>query len=67
RASVEEAGRPAQSVEVVVFGAIPGAGKLAHYQEIGVDEVVLRIPTVSQAAALEALDDGARYLAKIEA
>ena len=67
RAAAEEAGHPVKSVEVVVFGAIPEAGKLAHYQEIGVDEVVLRIPTVSDAAAINALDDGARYLAKMEA
>ncbi|HMK62916.1 MAG TPA: TIGR03619 family F420-dependent LLM class oxidoreductase [Acidimicrobiales bacterium] len=67
RAAADDAGRPPKSVEVVVFGAIPEVAKLAYYQEIGVDEVVLRIPTLSDAVAKKALDDGARSMASLEA
>lgn len=60
--AVEEAGRSPAEVEVIVFGTIADRGKLAHYRRIGVDEVVLRIPSGPQGATLTALDDAAAYL-----
>jgi probable F420-dependent oxidoreductase len=62
RRAVEEAGRPAGSVEVVVFGTVPDPGKLDHYRALGVDEVVLRVPSRPEKAMLEALDAATRYL-----
>lgn len=57
----EEAGREG-SPSVVPFGVIPDEGKLAHYAELGCDEVVLRVPMGSRSDVLRTLDDHARWL-----
>jgi probable F420-dependent oxidoreductase len=43
RAQFEQAGRDPSTLRCVPFGSIPDKGKLAHYESLGVDEVVLRI------------------------
>jgi probable F420-dependent oxidoreductase len=56
RAAWEAAGRDPGTVEVVPFGTIPDAGKLAHYRDLGVTEVALRLPTAGRDAVLPVLD-----------
>jgi probable F420-dependent oxidoreductase len=57
----EAAGRDPAELSVVPFGTIGNEGKLAHYAELGIDEVVLRIhageagPTRAELEALEPL------------
>lgn len=56
RRAMEEAGRNAARLEVVVLGAIPSPGKLEYYASIGVTEVAFSIPSASAGEALAALD-----------
>jgi probable F420-dependent oxidoreductase len=63
RRAALETGRDPGEVEVVVFGSVPDAGKLEHYRDIGVSEVVLRIVSGADREMLAALDDFRRYLA----
>jgi probable F420-dependent oxidoreductase len=63
RQVLSDYGRAADGIEVVVFGTVPDPGKLAHYREVGVSEVVLRIPSGDEADMLGALDDFTRFLA----
>ena len=58
RARVEAAGRDPASISVVPFGTIADQGKLEHYSNLGIEEVVLRIragPEPEVRAQLEAL------------
>jgi alkanesulfonate monooxygenase SsuD/methylene tetrahydromethanopterin reductase-like flavin-dependent oxidoreductase (luciferase family) len=58
RARVEAAGRDPGSISVVPFGTIADQGKLEHYANLGLDEVVLRIRAGTEPevrAQLEAL------------
>ncbi len=45
RRAFEARERDPSSLEVVPFGTIPSDAKLDHYRELGVTEVVLRVPT----------------------
>ncbi|MFI9049326.1 TIGR03619 family F420-dependent LLM class oxidoreductase [Streptomyces sp. NPDC053427] len=56
-----DAGRPGQPV-VVPYAVRPSAGKLAHYRELGLEEVVLQLPPAGEAEVLRTLDDFAQYL-----
>jgi probable F420-dependent oxidoreductase len=58
----EAQGRDPQSLRIVPFGTIPDAGKLEYYASIGVDEVVLRVPTAPADTVLPVLDDFAELL-----
>jgi probable F420-dependent oxidoreductase len=60
RRMMEEAGRDPASVRVVPFGTIPDQGKLDYYAGMGLDEVVLRVPSAPEAEVLPVLD---RYAA----
>lgn len=51
------AGRDASRLDVVTFGTLPNAGKLAHYAALGVTEVVLRLPPEGRDEVLRALDE----------
>jgi probable F420-dependent oxidoreductase len=62
RRSFEAAGRDPSTLEVVPFGTVPDAGKLAHYESIGCTEVVLRVPSGPEGEMLRVLDDYARYV-----
>ncbi|HEY3478159.1 MAG TPA: LLM class F420-dependent oxidoreductase [Streptomyces sp.] len=62
RAAWEEAGRgPAQPV-VVPTAVRPSPGKLAHYRDLGIDEVIAQLPPGDEGQVLRALDDYAQYL-----
>ncbi|MFJ9414649.1 TIGR03619 family F420-dependent LLM class oxidoreductase [Streptomyces sp. NPDC101227] len=56
-----EAGRTGEPV-VVPYAVRPSAGKLAHYRELGLQEVVLQLPPAGEAEVLRTLDDFAQYL-----
>ncbi len=45
RAAFEARGRDPGTVRVVPFGTVPTQAKLEHYRDLGVDEVVLRVPS----------------------
>ena len=62
RRAVEERDRDPDAVRVVPFGTVPSPQKLAHYQQLGVDEVVLRVPSGTAAEMLATLDAHADHL-----
>jgi probable F420-dependent oxidoreductase len=59
RAQFEAAGRDPATLRCIPFGAIPDEGKLAHYESLGIDEVVLRINEGDTDAVLRRLDRAA--------
>ncbi|RMF22960.1 MAG: LLM class F420-dependent oxidoreductase [Deltaproteobacteria bacterium] len=60
--AAERAGRDPSELRVVPFGTIPDPGKLDYYASIGIDEVVLRIPSAGRDTVLRILDDYAGLL-----
>lgn len=58
----EEAGRDPKDLQVVPYAVLPSPGKLAHYADLGVDEVVLQLPPAAEPEVLRALDAYAEYL-----
>ncbi|MEU8997523.1 TIGR03619 family F420-dependent LLM class oxidoreductase [Streptomyces caniferus] len=61
RRAWSDAGRTGEPV-VVPYAVRPSAGKLAHYRELGVQEVVLQLPPAGEADVLRTLDDFAQHL-----
>lgn len=62
RRAVEGHGRDPDSVRVVPFGTVPTDEKLERYRQLGVDEVVLRVPSGPSAEMLGVLDAHAVYV-----
>ncbi|WP_413758517.1 LLM class F420-dependent oxidoreductase [Streptomyces sp. MMBL 11-3] len=62
RAAWAEAGRDAGALQVVPYAVLPGAGKLAHYADLGIEEVVLQLPPAGEGEVLRVLDEYARYV-----
>ncbi|WP_405702380.1 LLM class F420-dependent oxidoreductase [Streptomyces sp. NBC_00069] len=58
----ETAGRDPKSLQVVPYAVHPNPGKLAHYADLGIQEVVLQLPSAQEAEILRVLDDFAQYL-----
>ncbi|MER6615610.1 LLM class F420-dependent oxidoreductase [Streptomyces xantholiticus] len=58
----EAAGRDPETLRIVPYAVRPSTGKLAHYAELGVEEVVLQLPAAGEAEVLRALDEYAQYL-----
>lgn len=58
----ERAGRDPKSLQVVPYAVLPNPGKLAHYAELGCEEVVLQLPPGGEAEVLRVLDEYAQYL-----
>ncbi len=56
RRACEARDRDPASLELIPFGTIPDAGKLEYYREIGVTEVVLRVPGGTRDEVLPLLD-----------
>jgi len=50
-------------MRIVPFGTVPDPGKLEYYASIGIDEVVLRLPTGSRDRVLPRLDALAELVA----
>ncbi|MFF8728072.1 TIGR03619 family F420-dependent LLM class oxidoreductase [Streptomyces sp. NPDC015171] len=51
-----DAGRDADALQVVPYAVQPTPGKLAHYAELGIEEVVVQLPPAGEAEVLRALD-----------
>ncbi|WP_406139754.1 LLM class F420-dependent oxidoreductase [Streptomyces anulatus] len=62
RAAWEAAGRDPKDVQVVPYAVLPSPGKLAHYADLGIEEVVLQLPPADEPEVLRALDAYAAYL-----
>ncbi|MGP4000707.1 LLM class F420-dependent oxidoreductase [Streptomyces sp. 8N706] len=62
RTAWQEAGRGPEGPAVVPYAVRPSPGKLAHYADLGVDEVVLQLPPAGEGEVLRALDAYAQYL-----
>ncbi|MDJ1644706.1 LLM class F420-dependent oxidoreductase [Streptomyces pakalii] len=62
RAAWEEAGRDPKGLQVVPYAVRPSPGKLAHYAELGIEEVVLQLPPADEPEVLRTLDAYAAYL-----
>jgi probable F420-dependent oxidoreductase len=62
RRAVEARDRDPDLIRVVPFGTVPTEAKLAHFERLGIDEVVLRVPSGGTGAMLATLDAHAVYL-----
>jgi len=56
RRACDARGRDASGLEIVPFGTLPDQGKLDYYEEIGVTEVVARVPGGTRDHVLPILD-----------
>jgi probable F420-dependent oxidoreductase len=64
RTAFEDAGRDPAGARVVPFGTIPTDAKLNHFAELGIDEVVLRVPGGSRSEVLAVLDAHAAFVTR---
>ncbi|MFH8840834.1 LLM class F420-dependent oxidoreductase [Streptomyces sp. NPDC017868] len=62
REAWEKAGRDPKALQLVPYAVLPSPGKLAHYAELGCEEVVLQLPSGGEGEVLGVLDAYARYL-----
>ncbi|MFI9831607.1 LLM class F420-dependent oxidoreductase [Streptomyces sp. NPDC051913] len=62
RASWADAGREPSGLQVVPYAVFPSPGKLAHYAELGIEEVVVQLPPAGATEVLRTLDEYAQYL-----
>ncbi|MGW0474990.1 LLM class F420-dependent oxidoreductase [Streptomyces coeruleorubidus] len=62
RTAWSEAGRDPRALQVVPYAVHPTPGKLAHYADLGIEEVVAQLPPAGEAQILKALDGLAGYL-----
>ncbi|MFF2505109.1 LLM class F420-dependent oxidoreductase [Streptomyces sp. NPDC058067] len=62
RSRWEEAGRDPAALHVVPYAVLPSPGKLAHYAELGIDEVVLQLPPADETSVLRILEEYGQYL-----
>ena len=62
RRAVEARERDPNAIRVVPFGTVPADEKLAHYQNLGIDEVVLRVPSGGADEMLSVLDGYVRFI-----
>jgi probable F420-dependent oxidoreductase len=62
REAWQKAGRGPEEPQVVPYAVHPSPGKLTHYRDLGLEEVVLQLPAADEAEVLRALDAYAEYL-----
>ncbi|ATZ25152.1 TIGR03619 family F420-dependent LLM class oxidoreductase [Streptomyces lavendulae] len=62
RRSWEAAGRDPKTLQVVPYAVQPTPGKMGHYAELGLEEVVLQLPSAPEEEVLRVLDGFAQYL-----
>ena len=62
REQYEAAGRDPSTLQCIPFGSIPDPGKLEHYRELGINEVVLRINEGPTDDVLRRLDRAAAVI-----
>ncbi|MFF8714892.1 LLM class F420-dependent oxidoreductase [Streptomyces sp. NPDC015184] len=58
----EAEGRDPKDLRIVPYAVLPSAGKLAHYADLGIEEVVLQLPPAGEPEVLRALDAYAEFL-----
>ncbi|MFD7437620.1 LLM class F420-dependent oxidoreductase [Streptomyces sp. NPDC059861] len=63
RAAWSDAGRDPSALQVVPYAVSATPGKLAHYAELGIEEVVVQLPPAGEAEVLRALDGYGGFLA----
>jgi hypothetical protein len=63
RAQWADAGRDTAALQCVPFGSVPDKGKLDHFGELGISEVVLRVNEGSTDEVLRRLDRAAAAIA----
>ncbi|MFI7138686.1 LLM class F420-dependent oxidoreductase [Streptomyces massasporeus] len=57
-----DAGRDPQALRIVPYAVHPTPGKLAHYADLGIEEVVAQLPPAGEAEVLKAVEACERYL-----
>ncbi|MFF8936538.1 LLM class F420-dependent oxidoreductase [Streptomyces paradoxus] len=57
-----DAGRDPRALQVVPYAVHPTQGKLAHYADLGIEEVVAQLPPAGEAEVLKTLDGLATHL-----
>ncbi|GHI06969.1 LLM class F420-dependent oxidoreductase [Streptomyces cellostaticus] len=57
-----DAGRDPSALQIVPYAVLPTPGKLAHYAELGIEEVVLQLPSAQEREVLRVLDGYAEYV-----
>ncbi|MEV7617474.1 TIGR03619 family F420-dependent LLM class oxidoreductase [Streptomyces sp. NPDC089799] len=62
RTAWEHAGRDPKALRVIPYAVQPTPGKLSHYADLGIEEVVLQLPSAGEGEVLRVLDDFAQYL-----
>ncbi|MDL2081770.1 LLM class F420-dependent oxidoreductase [Streptomyces sp. GXMU-J15] len=62
RAAWTDAGRDPAALQVVPYAIYPSEGKLAHYADLGIEEVVAQLPPGGESEVLRVLDDYAAFL-----
>jgi probable F420-dependent oxidoreductase len=62
RAAWADAGRDPEALQVVPSAVLPTPGKLAHYAELGIEEVVLQLPPAGEADVLRVLEEYGQYV-----
>ncbi|MER7726277.1 LLM class F420-dependent oxidoreductase [Streptomyces sp. NPDC096323] len=62
RTAWEAAGRDPKDLQVIPYAVLPNPGKLAHYADLGIEEVVLQLPPATEPEVLRTLDAYAEYL-----
>ncbi|MFF4659373.1 LLM class F420-dependent oxidoreductase [Streptomyces sp. NPDC001381] len=62
RAAWADAGREPEALQIVPYAVHPSPGKLAHYADLGIEEVVLQLPPAGETEVLAVLDEYSRYL-----
>jgi probable F420-dependent oxidoreductase len=63
--AVADAGRDPADISIVPFGTLPDAGKLEYYASLGIDEVVLRLPSAPSDRVLAVLDTYVEHLTAV--
>jgi probable F420-dependent oxidoreductase len=58
----ESAGRDPSTATVIPFGTLPTPEKLEYYASLGIEEVVLRLPSAARDRVLPVLDEFGGYL-----
>ncbi|MFF9109507.1 LLM class F420-dependent oxidoreductase [Streptomyces sp. NPDC014805] len=62
RSAWADAGRDPHTLQVVPYAVHPNPGKLAHYADLGIEEVVVQLPPAGENEVLRTLDAYAAYL-----
>ncbi|MER8005918.1 LLM class F420-dependent oxidoreductase [Streptomyces sp. NPDC094149] len=62
RAAWADAGRDPAALQIVPYAVFPSPGKLAHYADLGIEEVVVQLPPAGETEVLRALDGYAEYV-----